>query len=82
MAGSGPSILLAAIAGFLLGAFFVDAVEDVGRVVITLGAIGGFAGAGIAGVLDRDVTRWGAIGGGLGLALGVLVAIVDAIVGG
>jgi len=73
-------VVLAALAGFVLGGLLTDWLEDTARVLVTLGAISGFAGAAIGGILNRDIERWGAVGGGVGLVVGAIVAIVDAIV--
>jgi hypothetical protein len=80
--GHGPIVLLAAIAGFLAGGTLTQLIKDSASVLIVLGTIGAFGGAAIAAFLDRDIEKWGAIGGGAGLVMGLVVLALDKIAGG
>jgi hypothetical protein len=68
--------------GFVLGGLIADRVEEAANVIIAFATIGGILAAGIAVARNREVTRWSASGGALGLGVGVLVAVADALIGG
>jgi len=73
--------LLAAIAAFALGGTLDRELASAASVLTSLGTAGAIVGAAIGAIHDRDIPRWGAIGGGIGLALGVLALVFDAALG-
>jgi hypothetical protein len=77
-----PGIFFAGLMGFTLVALWAERLGVVLGVVLSMGSICGMGAAAIGAIRGQDIVRWGAIGGGLGLALGALILAVDAIVPG
>ncbi|MDX6633191.1 MAG: hypothetical protein QOG26_1196 [Solirubrobacterales bacterium] len=77
-----PSVIVAALIGFLTGGVVARTIQDVGGILVVTGAVGGFIGGGLAVITGWDPTRGAAAGGLAGLLVGVLVFVADLLIGG
>jgi hypothetical protein len=75
-------VLLAGLVGFMVGGILADTVTRFARVLIATGTIGGFLGGAVGAMLNRDVTDTAAAGSGLGVAFGLVIVLIDPLVGG
>jgi hypothetical protein len=75
----GASTLLAGISGVVFGGLLARLFSESANVVIGIATVTMIVCATFAALTGRDVTRTGAIGGGVGLAIGVAAAVLDAL---
>lgn len=75
------STLIAALLGLSVGGVIGDFVADFASIAIPVATAGAIAAAGYASLRHADVTRAGALGGGIGLIIGTCIAILDRIIG-
>jgi hypothetical protein len=73
------SALAGAIGGLLIGGLLADRATEIGALLVAWGTLGGFVAGGYAAVQHHSVTRWTAVGGLAGIALGVALVLVDAL---
>ena len=79
MNGNDANSLLAGLLGLVLGSAAVSAFSEYASLAISIGTIAAIVAAAFAALTDRDVTRVGAIAGGVGLIAGSVLAMVDAL---
>jgi hypothetical protein len=78
--GNYAGVLLAALAGFVLGGVVASRLTQIAQLLLVFGSLGALVGGSIGATLGRDVTTDAAVGGGFGLVLGLVVVTVDAVV--
>ena len=79
MDGNQATALLTGLIGFVLGGLLAQRFLDFTSVVLASVTIGTTIGAAYSAVVDRDITKFAAIGGGGGLVVGMLLGIVDTV---
>lgn len=79
MHGNDANSLLAGLLGLVVGSAAVRIFSEYASLAISVGTMAAIAAAAFAALTDREVTRVGAIGGGVGLLAGGVLAAVDAL---
>ena len=81
MNGNHAATALAALAGFVVGGVVASRFTEIAQALVAFGSLGALLGGFRGALLGREITSDAAVGAGFGVALGVFVVILDAIVG-